>query len=279
MFLKSYAKINLTLKVIKKHKNGLHDIQSIFCLVNCFDKILITKIEKFKKDKVIFKGPYSKNVKKTNNSVSKALTLLRKYKYVDKYYKIEITKNLPVFAGLGGGTSNAATIFNFFIKKRIEKKFLNKITRYIGTDLSFFFINQGYLANLKTIIKFKKKYNFYFLVVFPLIKSPTKSVFSKIKKYSKRRIFVPKKIKSKSELVNYLINSKNDLQSIVEKSHPKIRQLLLDISKIKGCLFSRMTGSGSSCFGLFLNEKSSKVALRKIRKKYPKFWFSIAKTI
>ena len=75
------------------------------------------------------------------------------------------------------------------------------------------------------------------------------------------------------------MNSKNDLQSIVEKSHPKIRQLLLEISKIKGCLFSRMTGSGSSCFGLFLNEKSSKVALRKIRKKYPKFWFSIAKTI
>ena len=53
--LKSYAKINLTLKVIKKHKNGLHDIQSIYCLVNCFDKILINKIEKFKKDKVIFK--------------------------------------------------------------------------------------------------------------------------------------------------------------------------------------------------------------------------------
>ena len=122
MFLKSFAKINLTLNVINKKKNGLHDIQSIYCLINCYDKVTINVIKKSKKDRVIFKGPFSKNVKKTNNSVSKSLILLRKYKIIDKYYKIEITKNIPVFAGLGGGTSNAATVFNFFIKKKNKRK-------------------------------------------------------------------------------------------------------------------------------------------------------------
>ena len=76
-----------------------------------------------------------------------------------------------------------------------------------------------------------------------------------------------------------MINSKNDLQLVVEKKYPIIRELLIDIRKIKGCYFSRMTGSGSSCYGLFTNENSSKVALKKIKKKYPKFSFLTVKTI
>ena len=54
---------------------------------------------------------------------------------------------------------------------------------------------------------------------------------------------------------------------------------LKEINKLEGCFFSRMTGSGSACYGLFDDENSSKVALKRLRKKYPKFWFSIAKTI
>ena len=72
---------------------------------------------------------------------------------------------------------------------------------------------------------------------------------------------------------------KNDLQSIVEKKYPVIKKLLLNISNEKGCYFSRMTGSGSACYGLFRDKRSSKVALKRLRKKYPKFWFSIAKSI
>ena len=82
-----------------------------------------------------------------------------------------------------------------------------------------------------------------------------------------------------SKIIDHLINSKNDLQLVVEKKHPIIRELLVDIKKIKGCYFSRMTGSGSTCYGLFVDKNSSLVALKKLRKKYPKFWFSIAKTI
>ena len=79
--------------------------------------------------------------------------------------------------------------------------------------------------------------------------------------------------------IELLINTKNDLQSIVERKHKILRKLLLSIKEFKGCYFSRMTGSGSACYGLFVNKNSSLVALKKLRKKYPKFWFSIAKTI
>ena len=63
MLLKSYAKINLTLLINRKLKNGMHKIQSFFCLINLFDRIIIKKISK-KKDMIFFTGPYSKNVVK-----------------------------------------------------------------------------------------------------------------------------------------------------------------------------------------------------------------------
>ena len=100
--------------------------------------------------------------------------------------------------------------------------------------------------------------------------------FNSIKKI--KRFFFPF-YKNKASLINQIFNLNNDLQSIVEKKYPVIQKLLLNISNEKGCYFSRMTGSGSACYGLFRDKRSSKVALKRLRKKYPKFWFSIAKTI
>ncbi len=83
----------------------------------------------------------------------------------------------------------------------------------------------------------------------------------------------------KKKLINYLANSSNDLQSIVVKKNPIIQKLLIDVKNQKGCHLSRLTGSGSGCYGLFKDINCSKAALKILRKKYPKFWFSIAKTI
>ena len=100
-----------------------------------------------------------------------------------------------------------------------------------------------------------------------------------VKNYSKKELFSQKNTTSKVRLINYLLHSRNDLQSIVEKKHPIIKKLIFNLRKMKGCYLSRMTGSGSACYGLFNDKECSKAALKKLRKKYPKFWFSIAKTI
>ena len=278
MLIKSYAKINLSLNVIKKiRKKGLHDIQSQFCLINLFDTISI-KTNKKNVDKISFNGPHSKYVKKSNNSIQKILNIMRNFKLISNYYSIKIYKQIPVFAGLGGGSSNAASLLKFLSKRKIEDKIFNKIINLVGSDLRLFFYNQGVLQNLEKVVKFKKKYNLFFLVVYPNIKCSTKEVYSKVKNYNKKKVL--KHIyKNKVALINHIFNLKNDLQSVVEKKHPLIQKLLLNISNEKGCYFSRMTGSGSACYGLFRDKRSSKVALKRLRKKYPKFWFSIAKTI
>ena len=75
------------------------------------------------------------------------------------------------------------------------------------------------------------------------------------------------------------MKNNNDLQSVVEKKYPIIEKLLKDIGNEKGCYFSRMTGSGSVCYGLFTNQYSARKALNKLKKKYPNFWASLAKTL
>ena len=279
MILKSYAKINLTLAVNKRLNIGLHNIQSIYCLINLYDKILIKKIKNTNSDKISFNGPFSKSIDKSNNSVKKILNIMRKNEIINNYYSVRVNKNIPVFAGFGGGTSNAATLLKFLTKKKLNKKILSKIDKEVGSDLKLFFHNQGFQKNLKSVIELKKKHKLHFLLVFPMIKSSTQSVYLKVKNYSKFRLFKNKNLVLRSNFINFIANSKNDLQSIVEKKHKTLRKLLLNISEIKGCHFSRMTGSGSACYGLFTDKNSSIVALKKLKKKYPKFWLSIAKTI
>jgi len=281
MVLKSHAKINLSLSVNKKLANGLHEIQSFFCLISLFDSISIQKRrDKKKVDKILFKGPFAKNVKNDNNSVKRVLSFLRKNQLISDFYNIKINKKIPVFAGLGGGTSNAAVILKFLMGKKIKKDIFERIVSHVGSDLRLFIQNQGFLKNLKTVVTNPYKHQFYFLLVYPHIKSSTKTVYLNVKGFSKKRqIKKSQTFKEKNLFIETLIEQKNDLQLIVEKKHPIIKEIIDSIGKKKGCYLSRMTGSGTTCFGLFKNKSYLKAALKSLRTKYPKFWFSTAKTI
>ena len=278
MVLKSYAKLNLSLSVNRKIKKRLHEIQSYYCLINLSDKIKIRKIKE-KKDRIFFKGPFIKHIKKSDNSIINLLKLLRGLKLISNYYSLTVIKNIPTFSGLGGGTSNAAFILRFLLKGKISEYILNKVEKLIGSDLRLFFFNQGFLENLKTIKVIKKKQRLFFLLSRPNINCSTSEIYSKVKSYSKKTKFNFHKINTKKKFINHLSVEKNELQSIVEKKYPLIKKLLTDLSFEKGCYFSRMSGSGSVCYGLFNSESSAKKAFNKIKAKYPKFWFSIAKTV
>ena len=184
MLIRSYSKINLSLRINPKLMNGLHEIQTLYCWINLFDKIEIKKI-KSNKDKIIFKGPFSKFIKNKNNSIYNLLEKLREFNLLSNYYSIIITKNIPIFGGLGGGTSNAAFVLKYLLKNKINKAILYKFQRFIGSDLKLFFKKQGFLKDLKTVIELQKKQKLYLLVQ-PKIKCSTKEIYSKVKKTYKK---------------------------------------------------------------------------------------------
>mgnify|MGYP001219499283 FL=1 len=138
--IKSFCKVNLSLRVLKKLKTGLHDIQSNTLLLDFYDVIKIYKLKK-NQDVVIFKGKFKKLINRSKNSVLQALSILRINGLVRKEdrYKIVINKRIPVFAGLGGGTSNAAFLIKHFTKNKTNNSILGIFEKKIGSDLRFFF--------------------------------------------------------------------------------------------------------------------------------------------
>ena len=278
MALSSYAKINLTLNVNSRSKNNLHEIQSYYCLIDLKDKIELKK-NKIQKDKVIFKGPFAKLVNKSNNSVLNLLKQLRDLRLISNYYSVTVKKNIPVFAGLGGGTGNAASIINYLLKKKINKSILSQLEPKIGSDLKLFFYKQGFLKNLRSITELKIKQKLFFVLIQPRIKCSTKEIYSNVRNYSKKKILKKNIFNTELKFISYLSRNRNELQSIVERKYPIIKKLLSIIQNEEGCYFSRITGSGSVCYGLFNNHIKAKKALKNIKKKYPNFWASLAKTV
>ena len=278
--IKSFCKVNLFLKVLKKNNAGLHDIQTTTMLINLHDKISIKKIKKAK-DIVVFSGPFKKKINSSTNTVSSAMSLLRSQSLIDfnTKYKIIINKKIPVFAGLGGGTANAATVIKYFLRNKISSKLLEVFENKIGSDLRLFFFDHSFQENLKNLKKFKKKYKFYFVLVYPKIKCSTKEIYSKVKTFSSPLRIDPSRISSKDKYDNFLKNEVNDLQKIVEKKYKRIKNILNLIKYQKNCLLSRMTGSGSVCFGIFHDRKSANFAVKVLKRKFPNYWCELTKSI
>ena len=278
--IKSFCKINLSLRVLKRLKNGMHNIQSNSVLLNFYDEIKIEVI-KNKTDLIIFNGKFGKEINITKNSVIKTMKLLRSKGFINKkvYYKILVNKKIPIFSGLGGGTSNAAFLIKNFIKSKISKKLMNLFADRLGSDLRLFFFDQLFQKNLKTIIKYKKKFNLHFVIIFPNIKCSTKKIYSEVKNFSRPSKINFETITYKPKFIELIKKDKNDLQFISSKNYPVIKKIINYLSDQKGCLISRMTGSGSACYGMFKSQKLAKLGLNSIKKKFPNYWGVVTKTI
>ena len=135
--IKSFCKINLSLRVLKRLGNGYHNIKSLVTFCDLHDVILISKI-KGVNDKISFSGKFKKGVDKKSNTITNVLYLLRKRSFFqNQAFRIDIQKNIPQGSGLGGGSSNAADVLNFFNSKmhlKLSKDEIIKIAYQIGFD-------------------------------------------------------------------------------------------------------------------------------------------------
>ena len=280
-FLKSYSKLNLFLNVGRKiKKNNLHDLKSLVFIINLYDEIKIKKVFK-PKDSIKFLGNFGNHVKKKENSILQSISLLRKNGYINENYHVTVKKKIPAFSGLGGGSSNSATIIQYFLKtKKLSHKTLSYFSKKLGSDIKLFFYSSQFLQkNLTKIQDIKKKHKLYFILVYPFLKCSTKEIYSKYNFIKTEKKQINYNFNSKKKLVNSLKGMQNSLERIAIKKFPIIGKILNELELIKNCQFSRLTGSGSACFGVFLTKKSAELGLKKIKKKFPKYWCVISKTI
>ena len=275
MKIKSFSKINLTLRVLNRFKNGMHNIETNSTLVDLSDEI---NIKRNKKNIVTFSGKFKNQVNK-KNTVKDTLLLLEKNNITKNFYKIRVKKNIPVYAGLGGGTSNSFSIASHFMNNKFSEKIIRIFEQKIGSDFRLFLNKYSFQKKLKKVFKTKNNINSFILIVFPYINCKTNNIYKMVKNFSLSSGNNYTKNIKKKKFISTLKKDQNDLQKVVEKKYPKISRLILSINRQEGCIFSRMTGSGSACYGVFKSKKTAKNAIAKLKRKYPKYWCVITKTI
>ena len=282
--IRSYCKINLSLRVLKKLNSGYHNIISLITFCDLHDVISISKIRNLK-DKINFSGKFKKGINEKSNTITEVLNLLRNKKLLENQaFKINIKKNIPHGSGLGGGSSNAADLLNYCnlkMKLKLNKNKIKKLASQIGSDVPVNLERKNtFLTGKKDkILRFSQKFKLNLLIVYPNLICSTKKIYQKNKKISFSKRQPSFSAISNKKLINFLKSEHNDLEKTVIKIYPKVKKIIDYIKSQKGCYFSRITGSGSACIGIFSNMKNAIYAQKLIKLKYPKYWCAVSKTI
>jgi len=275
--IKSYAKINLALNITGK-KKSLHKIESIINFVDLHDDISINE-NKNNKHQISFFGKFSKKIGKKNTVEKLFLILDKKNLLKGKKFKVKIKKNIPQEAGLGGGSMNAANVFNYLINKKIIKlsqKKIQNICTSIGSDVILGINFSSCILSSNKIKKFYSCPKYFPLLVKPNFGCSTKKMFSGVRKFTKSRFSPPKKNMFHSK---YLINQVNALEEIAIRKFPKLKKIKLFLEEINNPIFVRMTGSGSTIIAYYNSSKICKLSKAKFMRKYKNYWCIASKTI
>ena len=282
--IKSFCKINLFLKILNKLNSGYHNIISLITFCDLHDVISVYKIESLK-DKISFSGKFKTGISNKFNTATDVLNLLRKNNLLkNQSFKINIKKNIPHGSGLGGGSSNAANLLNFFNKKmklKLNENKIKKFARQIGFDVPIILKkkNTFLTGNKDKILRLNKRFKLNILIVYPNIICSTKKIYQLNTKSNLTKLKYSFHKNNTKKLINFLKNQNNDLENTLIKIYPKIRKIIDFIKSQKGCYFSRISGSGSACIGIFSNRTNAIHAQKLIKIKYPKYWCVVSKTI
>ena len=282
--IKSFCKINLSLRVVRKLSNSYHNIKSLVTFCDLHDEISISRVKSLK-DQVSFSGKFRKGINKKSNTITKVLYLLRKRKFFNKQaFKINIHKNIPHGSGLGGGSSNAADLLKFFNSKmhlKLSRNEMKKIANQIGFDVPISLEKKNtFLTGRKNeIIRLFQKFRLNILIVYPNVICSTKKIYKNNKKFTFLKLRSNFCISNRNQLINFLKKENNDLEKTVIKFYPKVGKIIDLIKGQNGCYLSRITGTGSACFGIFSNMKTAILTKKLIKLKFPNYWCVVSKTI
>lgn len=247
------CKINLGLNVLEKRQDGFHNLHTVFYPIGWADslEVIENKVDNqvfdFSQSGMVIDGP------KENNIIYKAWQLISSQKKLPNL-KIHLHKSIPMGAGLGGGSSDAANFINLLNSKfslNFSAKEKTEIASQLGSDCAFFIENKAVFASGKgndfSDIKLDLS-NFYILLVYPNIHSNTKQAYENLI-YQKNSIHLKEIIENYSikDWKNLLVN---DFEHSVFKKYPEINKIKSDLYT-SGALYASMSGSGSTVFGIF----------------------------
>ncbi len=267
----SPAKINIGLNIIRKRSDGFHDLETIFYPLNLYDIIVFEK-----SDNLYFNSNNEQLNQEDSNLIIKAIKILEEKSGKKLNVKIELEKNIPIGAGLGGGSSNAAftlSAINNFFDLNFTSDELSKLALELGSDVPYFLNPVPSFAESRGEILFpiSLNINFPIVIVNPGIHISTKWAFENLITHKpKFRLRDLGNIKSKDDFEELRFKIFNDFEEVVFNKYPEIKAIKNKFYE-SGALFSLMTGTGSSVFGIFNNLKEAEEFCSNLKKEYFRF--------
>lgn len=260
------AKINAFLQIVGK-KDGYHLLESVLTTIDLFDLLVVEKTPE-EETKIILEGEFGDKLDPNNNLFVTILDYFHKNFSIPKNLRITLTKNIPVSAGLGGGSSNAAYFMmalNGMFNLNLSNEQLQELSFKFGSDIAFFIATKG-----SALIKGRGQID----KILPDFKKPKLLLVNPKKPLSTKDVFEKfDSAENKDEKDPWQKN--NDLQNTAIKLMPEIK-IILDELKNNKAQIAKMSGSGPSCFAIFENDEKLNRCYEKFKKEFPQYFVVIA---
>ncbi len=279
------AKINLYLHVTKRLQNGYHALDSLIGFADIGDKISVQESDRlsFSIDGEmagVLSGRDTDISPQSGNLVVRAIWQMAQHFERAPNLNVRLSKNLPAGAGIGGGSSDAASmIWALCCLWDIPKNAANlaaiaEIMIQLGADVPVCFRAES--ARVKGIgdvfTPCPSLPEMPVVLVFPAKPCGTVDVFRSYQGGMKELVALPNAFEDQDHVIDFLSRCENDLLSSARSIVPEIDNALRAIEAQSGCALSRMSGSGSCCFGIFENENQAREAAEAIEQENPDWW-------
>lgn len=282
--LTSPAKVNLYLHVTGKREDGYHLLDSMAVFAKGFEDTII--IEPAKEFSFHVTGPFAGKLSGNDLSAEKDspnLVVRAAYAFSKLYGEmpscsITLEKNIPLGAGLGGGSGDAATVF-----KGLEQIFQTgfnptargKILLGLGSDVPVCYEGKPcrFQGTGDIILPCPPLPQTYILLVWPDQSSMTKNIFGRMSEHDYTApANWPDHFSSAKGLCGFLSQTTNSMMRAAIDEHPVIKDTLDTVQSEPECLLARMSGSGSCVFGLFESKDRCEMARHRIKATHPNWW-------
>jgi 4-diphosphocytidyl-2-C-methyl-D-erythritol kinase len=285
MTFKSGLKINLNLQITGRRENSYHELSSlvVFCQ-DAGDDISLQSDAALKSDDLKITGQFAKELQGediSGNLIIKALHILRRQNPQLPFFKMNLSKNIPVASGLGGGSCDAAAVIRQvarYYNLEIDKEMFLPLGADLPVCLSFKnVIMRGIGERLEPL---KNIPAFYILLVNPLKKISAGEAYNLYKQMSATfspEISSPPLNEDFSAWASYLNSTNNDLLAPAISLCPDIKKVIHMLQTCDDSVFAGMSGSGATCFALFKSEESVINALQTVPQQFKDNWIYTAK--
>jgi 4-diphosphocytidyl-2-C-methyl-D-erythritol kinase len=274
--LKSPAKVNLRLEILRTREDGYHELRTVLQKISLSDTLSVS-LEKRKGISITTDHP-DLPLGKTNLVYRAAQMILRKSEYKGGVH-IDLSKKIPLGAGLGGGSSNAATTLkalNQILEIGLPTKELMKMGFGIGADVPFFLLEGAAVATgIGERLKKIELSDLWFILINPNFEVSTRWAYQNFVLTKRHFHFNLQGFVKTPEGISCLLW--NDLEAVVSQKFPQIqgmKKMLLSA----GALGALMTGSGPTVFGVFSGKREAERAFKELEDKVRRRGWIIVKT-